>query len=276
MVSFLALANVFVWLVIVHEQPSRELKVYFLDVGQGDAIYVRAPGGNDLLIDGGPDHAVLSRLGGVMPFSDRELNLVVASHPDSDHIGGLPAIAQSYRVDGFVESGVNHDSALSRELKAELGREKIPDILATKGTKIFLDPNTKIEILSPVGDVQNWETNRASLVFKLTYGQTSFLFTGDVPREVEDYLARSGGAELRSDVLKVSHHGSKNSSSLAFTGFVQPEYAVISVGKDNRFGHPHKEVINLLDRLKIKTLRTDELGTIVFTSDGQSVKYVEK
>lgn len=276
LVGLLVIANFFVWYAVSWELPKGELLVTFLDVGQGDAIYVRAPSGNDLLIDGGPDRSVLSGLGQVMPFYDRALDVILVSHQDSDHIGGLPAVINSYMVSSYFDQGLSFDSEVSKQLFSDLTSRGVKTFVASRGTIVHLDSETKLEIIFPEGLIDNWETNRASLVAKLTYGGATFLFTGDAPEQIENYLATRDGAKLRADVLKVSHHGSKNSSSLLFTGFAAPQYAVISVGKNNRFGHPDKEVLEILDQLKIETLRTDELGAITFSSDGHSVEYVDK
>lgn len=276
MVAGLLLANLFAWSAVVQETPRGLLQVTFLDIGQGDAIYIRAPNGNDLLIDGGPGRSILTALSRVLPFYDRSINLLLASHTDSDHIGGFPAVLTAYRADGYVHSGVSSGTALAQELTKLIGEKNIKSLVVARGTTIWLDRQTKLEILFPERTALPLDTNQSSLIAKLSYGSSTFLFTGDTTKQVEDYLAGREGNNLRVGVLKVSHHGSKNSSSFAFTGFTQPDYAVISVGAKNRYGHPHQEVLAMLDQLGINTLRTDKLGDITFQSTGQQVKYVEK
>ena len=130
-----------------------------------------------------------------------------------------------------------------------------------------------LNILFPDRDNEDWETNTASIVTKLTYGDTSFLLTGDSPIAIEKYLSMIDGKNLKSDVLKAGHHGSRTSTSESFASLVSPEYAVISAGKDNRYGHPHKEVLDILEKIKATILKTYELGTISFSSDGEKINY---
>jgi competence protein ComEC len=276
MVGGLLLANFFVWFIVSHEQPSGVLQVSFLDVGQGDAIYVRAPSGNDFLLDGGPGRGVLVALGEVLPFYDRSIELLIASHGDADHIGGFPSVLDRFTATAYLDSGQRGTSALAQALDQRLLAEGVKQLVGARGTTVWLDHETKLEIISPFLVSPTGETNAGSLVARLSYGSTTFLLTGDTTKEVEDYLATREGNNLRADVLKVSHHGSANSSSRTFTGFARPEYAVISVGEGNRYGHPSQAVLDLLADFKIKTLRTDQVGTITFQSDGQTVKYVDK
>ena len=130
-----------------------------------------------------------------------------------------------------------------------------------------------IDILFPDRDTDEWETNTASIVAKLVYGNNSFLLTGDSPTAIENYLSMIDGRNLKSDVLKAGHHGSRTSTSESFANLVSPEYAVISAGKNNQYGHPHKEVLDILEKIKSVILKTYENGTISFSSDGEAVRY---
>jgi competence protein ComEC len=270
----LLLANVCVWYAVLREDRHGVLTVAFLDVGQGDAIYIEAPNGNQMLIDGGPDRKVLSSLSKVMPFYDRSLDMVMATHPDADHVGGLSPVLAAYDVASVIEPFATtsrhtpqYDAFVVREAS-----EGSQHIAARRGERVILSPGVYLEILFPDRDVENnTDTNYESIVARLVYGNTSFLFTGDAPKDIEEYLAALDGQSLHSNVLKVAHHGSKNSASDLFLGFTNPDYAVISVGKNNRYGHPNKEVLDELDKFKIKTLRTDEEGTIVMQSDGKVI-----
>jgi competence protein ComEC len=271
----LLVGNFFVWYVIVREDRQGILTVAFLDVGQGDAIYLEAPNGNQVLIDGGPGKKVLQELGQVMPFYDRSIDLVIASHPDSDHIAGLVDVFERFAISGFMESGVISDNQTYGVLKNKVAVEGAKEILARRGQRVVLDDGVTLEILFPDRSPENWDTNDASVVAQLVYGENEFLLTGDAPAKIEKYLAELDSKRLRSDVLKAGHHGSRTSTSAEFVGLVQPQYAVISVGKKNRYGHPHPEVLAILQKAGAEILRTDTLGTIVFKVDTSSLAIVK-
>ncbi|HBB56593.1 TPA: MBL fold metallo-hydrolase [Patescibacteria group bacterium] len=267
----LAAGTFFIWYAVFIESKSI-LTVAFLDVGQGDAIFIEAPGGNQVLVDGGKNSSVLSELSKVMPFYDRTIDLIIATHPDADHIGGLPEVLNNYEVKAVMESGNLSESAFYKELEKMTKKEKAVRLSAQKGQRISLGGGVYLDILFPVGDAGKMESNASSIVVKLVYGGNSFLFTGDSPRAVENYLASVYKDNLDVDVLKVGHHGSDTSSSEMFTGYASPAYAIISAGKDNSYGHPHKETIDTLNKFGAKILATYELGTIIFRSDGEKIK----
>ena len=248
------------------------LTVAFLDIGQGDAIFIDAPSGNQMLIDGGPGKSVLRELSKVMPFYDRSIDVVIATHADQDHVGGLPNVLKNYKVNIFMEPGLSGPSSSYEELEKMVGNNKsnIKKILARRGMVVDLGDGAILQILFPVIDSPGTNTNMSSIVAKLVYGENEFMLTGDSPIAIEDYLVSLGG--LQSDVLKAGHHGSKTSSSDEFVRAVAPQYTVISAGKNNRYTHPHQEVLDILNNFGIKILRTDELGIIVFKSDGTNLK----
>lgn len=271
LVGILLIANILIWRGVSTSAETPLLTVAFLDIGQGDSIYIEAPNGNQLLVDGGAGRAVLSQLGEVMPLGDRSLDVVIGTHPDKDHIGGLLDVIRSYEVGEFLEPGVPADTLVYKELKKMLEDKGIPVVLARRGMSIVLDEadNVHLDILFPDTDVSQFkQTNDASIVGRLTYASTSVMLTGDSPIKIERHLVSLDAAGLRSDILKAGHHGSRTSSNEAFLRAVAPEYAIISAGKNNRYGHPHQEVLNLLSMLGIPALRTDEEGTIVFRSNG--------
>ncbi|AKM83750.1 MAG: Metallo-beta-lactamase domain protein [Candidatus Campbellbacteria bacterium GW2011_GWD1_35_49] len=265
--SVLLILNLFIWSAVFDEQDNT-LKVAFFDVGQGDAIFIKSPNGKQVLIDGGSNRAVMRNLGRVMPFYDRSIDIVIMTHPDADHLGGLLPVLKDYDVDLVMESGVETDSEIYLEYKRIVEEKGIKSILARQGQTINLGNDAYLSVLFPVSDTSDFETNTASVILKLVYGESSFLFTGDSPQVIEKYLAGFFGNELDIDVLKLGHHGSKTSNSELFLGITSPEYVVASVEKDNRYGHPHKEVLDLLEKLNLDLLRTDESGMIVFESDG--------
>lgn len=251
------------------------LTVAFLNVGQGDSIFIESPSGNQVLIDGGVGRGVLRELSSVLKFYDRSIDVVIATHPDADHIGGLVDVLEKYKVDLILEPGVESDTNVYKSLEEKVSSleqsGKIKKILARSGMQIDLGGGAILEILFPEKDVSEWETNTASIIARLVYGENEFLLTGDSPSAIENYLVYKK-MDLQSDVLKAGHHGSRTSSSDNFVRAVSPEYAIVSAGKDNRYGHPHKEVVDLFNKLNIKTLRTDTVGRIVFKSDGVNLR----
>jgi competence protein ComEC len=249
------------------------LEVYVLDVGQGDAIYVRTPSGLDMLVDGGRSVSVLRRLSEIMPWDDRFIDVVVATHPDADHIGGLPPVLGRYGVGVFVEPGIESGNFIDDEVHRLLLERGIRSVLARRGMLIDFGDGSLFDILYPEGDVSNLrDTNDASIVGMMRFGSTSVMLTGDAPQHVERRIVSLDGASLSSEILKAGHHGSHTSSAEAFVRAVNPRWAVISAGKDNSYHHPHEEVIGLFRRLGIEIIRTDDVGTISFVSDGSSFR----
>ncbi len=258
---------------VLAETKSNLLKVTFLDVGQGDAIFIESPTGNQFLIDSGPDKNILSALGRVMPFYDKTIDAILITHPDQDHIGGIPEIFKSYKIGEYIDSGATSSTGTFEELDNEISLKNIKKEIVRAEEVIDLGGGAYLKILYPNITPKGKDTNEYSIVAKLYYGRSTFLFTGDAPTNVEQYLAMTDGTELKSDVLKVAHHGSKNSLSAEFLSAVLPDYAIISAGKDNAFGHPHKEILEVLNDIKSKVIGTYDVGDILFTSDGQSVTF---
>ena len=269
-VALLAVVTVFVWNVILSE-ANNGLTVAFLDVGQGDAIFIQAPNGNQILIDGGQNKAVLRELSKIMPFYDRSIDVVIQTHPDADHIGGLVEVLRRYDVGLVVESGVGSESPIYREIQRIIEKKEIKNVLAQRGMRVDIDDGTYIDVLFPDRKVGDLDPNDASVVLKLVYGDNSFLLTGDSPKKIEKYLVYLNEDVLDVDVLKIGHHGSKTSTSELFLGYASPEFAIISSGEDNSYGHPHEEVLDILEKFEIEILRTDESGTIVLKSDGENI-----
>ena len=207
-----------------------------------------------------------------MPFGDKSIDVMIESHPDADHIGGLPEVISRYDVGVFFEPGVESSNKVDDELKKRINEKKIPKILARRGMVINFGDGVKLTFLFPNRDISKWGTNDASIVAKLEYGESSFLLTGDSTKKAENILLGLGKNILDSDVLKAGHHGSRTSTSLAYAEAVSPDYAVISAGKDNSYGHPHKEVLQILSKIGAKIVSTAELGTIKFETDGETLK----
>lgn len=246
--------------------PDGRLHVWFLDVGQGDAILIQAPDGRQILVDGGPSPStLLDQLGEVLPFWDRSLDLVVLTHPDADHVSGLVPLFERYKVVTVVDSVAADDKAAGAWLTAS-SAARVARQPAVRGMRLVAGPVVMTVLSPPEAPLAQLAGNNRSVVLRLDYGQTSLLLTGDAEQDAEHAMLEAG-LPLRADVLKVGHHGSSASTSAAFLATVQPRLAVISVGADNRFGHPAPE---LLDRLSgIEVSRTDERGRIELVSEGR-------
>ncbi|KKR05290.1 MAG: late competence protein [Parcubacteria group bacterium GW2011_GWC2_39_14] len=252
----------------------KELEVDFLNVGQGDAIYIRTPDNVDVLIDGGPDNSILNELGAVMPFWDKEIDLMILSHPHSDHVAGLVEVLRRYKVKKILYTGVIHTAPDYLAWLKEIKDRKIPLEIVNKKSEIMIGSSVKLELLYPQKSFLNQRVvnlNNTSIVARLVYDQTSFLFTADIEKEVEQELLRYDEEIFDSNVLKVAHHGSESSSSLEFLLAVSPTLAVIQVGDENSFNHPHGKTLFNLKNLPSVIYRTDTQGRIAMISDGQKI-----
>lgn len=270
----LAAVAVVVWAAVLREDRRGMLTVSFLNVGQGDAIFIDAPSGRQVLIDGGPDSSVLRQLGTVMPWYDRSIDVVIPTHPDKDHIAGLIDVLQRYRVDAVVQSSVEGSTDEWNTLEREIDAKKAAGmrvITAQRGQVLDLGEGARLEILSPDRAVPGVDTNTGCVVAHLVYGATSFMLPCDLPQAQEKYLAYLDGVALKSDVLKAGHHGSRTASSPLFVGLVDPGYAVFSRGCDNQYGFPHPETVATMAGFGIPTEDTCKQGTVTFTSDGTTV-----
>jgi competence protein ComEC len=247
------------------------LTVSFLDVGQGDSILIETPDGFEVLVDGGPDASVLRELSKQRSFFDKEIDMVVATHPDLDHIGGLVDVLKRYQVKTILMTENEGESGAAAAFAAAAPKEGAKIILADAGQVFQLGASTTIQVFSPTGDESKLESNTASIVLRVVYGNTSFMLTGDAPMEIENYLVETYGTQLDSDVLKLGHHGSKTSTSDAWLDTVTSQYAVVSAGLDNRYGHPHQDVMQRVFKRNIDTSHTGTDGTITFYSDGKTV-----
>jgi len=277
--TFLVIVLLLVFPVVTGEQSAlllaakvnNHLTVAFLDVGQGDAIYIETFDGIQLLIDGGANSAVLRELGKYMPRLDRSIDVVLATHPDKDHIAGLVDVLLRYQIGNIILTENINETAVSRAFSTAVETEGVTTLMARAGQEIILGASTTLMIYSPATNPQAWESNAASIVAQLRYGETEFMLTGDVPINIEEYIVGTYGDVLESEVLKLGHHGSRTSTADLFLDTVTPLYAVASVGKDNSYGHPHTDVVDKLRKRNINLLSTAESGTIVFKSDGQNV-----
>lgn len=274
LLSALTLFSAVVWMLVYTTTPTGVLMVAVLDVGQGDAIYIESPTGLQMLIDGGPGGAVLRQLPKVMPRFDRSIDLVLETHPDSDHIGGFADVLKRYRVDAFVSPGIAKDTDTARALVRTVSELRIPHYRAQRGMVLDLGGGVALEVLYPDRDVSKLASqfaNSGCVVLRLTYGAVSVLLACDAPQAAEERLVMLEGDALASDVLKVAHHGSKYSSTEEFVALVRPAFAAISVGAGNTYGHPTQQTLDVLEKYGAAVLRTDQEGTIIFKSDGKTL-----
>ncbi|MDB5265470.1 MAG: Competence protein ComEC [Parcubacteria group bacterium] len=266
--------NVFVWQTVL-AQHSNTLRVSILNIGQGDSILVQGPTGIQMLIDGGPDHSVLRELPREMGFLDRSLNLIVETHPDKDHIAGLAYVLDQYSVSYFMSPGIPDDTQTAAEVNDAVAHEPgLQAFTARRGMRIHLGGGAYADVLYPDRDVSKLPTNEGSTVMHIVYGKTSFMMTGDLPSDKEEYLVGldSADSELKSDVLKAGHHGSKNSSSDAWLAAVHPSIVAISAGKGNKYGHPNPDAIARIKNEGAQIATTIDSGTLDFISDGSVIR----
>jgi len=261
--------------------PDQDLHLIFCDVGQGDAILI-TKGTTQILVDGGPNQKVLSCLANNLPFWDKTIEMIILTHPDNDHLGGLPDVIERYNVTQLLSHGLINDTAIFWTFRDRVLEKNIPVYSPKAEDKIQIG-GFSLKILSPqekMGDELVWkketdaqvlgsyiysiEPNEASIVTLLSYGDFDVLLLGDISSQVEEVI----NTDEKVEVLKIAHHGSKYSSSEEFLERIAPDLAVISVGK-NSYGHPTEEVLERLRNLGIQVLRTDLEGEIEISSNGK-------
>ncbi|HEX7586633.1 MAG TPA: ComEC/Rec2 family competence protein [Patescibacteria group bacterium] len=270
---FFLLITALILSVVIFYSKSQELKVIFLDVGQGDAILIEQ-GQNQILIDGGSSgQTLLEKLGKYVPFWDRKIEIVIATHPDADHIGGLIDVMRTYQIGEIMDTQTPSDSQIYKKYREIIDSEKIAEVEGVAGVNIKIGDSAEMKIVSPVENYNPNEkdTNLNSIVARLKFGENSFLFTGDLPSDGEQALIKTG-ENINSQVLKVGHHGSKYSTGEEFLKVVNPRDAVISVGANNRYGHPAPEILERLRNMSINIFRTDERRDIEYVCEGVDKK----
>ncbi|KYD09110.1 MBL fold metallo-hydrolase [Heyndrickxia sporothermodurans] len=252
---------------------SKDLYVHFINVGQGDSIYIKTPKGDDILIDGGNRDGsdVVAYL---KKQKVKDIEVMISTHPDADHIGGLDEVLKAFKVKSVYAPKVSHTTKAFKEFLTAVKHEGLKIKSATKGVSLPIK-GVSAKFIAPVKTYSKSDLNDWSAVLKLTYGKKSFIFTGDAEIKSETDMIHSKQS-LRADVLKVGHHGASTSTSTAFLKAVHPTYAVISVGKGNHYGHPTSTVLNRLNSNKVKVFRTDKQGTIIAKTDGKSLSFNTK
>ena len=250
---------------------SEFLSVTFLDIGQGDAILVETPDGVQLVIDGGPDGTVLRRLTEELPWFDRTINIIMGTHPDKDHIGGLVDVLSRFKVGQIITTENTGETMVASTFQNALVSEGVPVVMARAGQVYQIGASTTLTIFSPASNPVMLESNTASIVAKLSYGEIDFMLTGDAPSSIEAYLVKTYGSQMQSEVLKLGHHGSKTSSSDIFLDTVKPFHAVVSTSKDNTYGHPAPNVVEAVESRGITLTNTAVAGSITFETNGIDV-----
>ncbi len=268
-------AAILLLLLVASQRPDGRLHLWVLDVGQGDAILLRTPRGNTALIDGGPGATpLLNGVGKELPFWQRNLNLVVLTHPHDDHLTGLVDLLGRYRVDEVVETAFTPTTRTQEEWLRTLKDRAVAVHYARSGEEISFqgEPDLSLRVLSPAtpdaaAELKGGGLNNTSIVMKLSYGRENILLEGDAQVEAEGEMVRRETSELPAQVLKVGHHGSSTSSSAPFLSQVQPQVAIISVGAGNSYGHPTSQTLQALQKAGAKVLRTDLNGAIEIIAD---------
>ncbi len=273
----LFLANLFAWNIVYQLNQEQPFEVVFFDVGQGDSALIKTHLGHYILIDAGDGKDVLDKLSKEIPFYRKDIDLIVLSHDHADHLGGFLDLVESYDITNILWNGVSGESTLSARWKREIDTGDYNVKIARLGQRISAD-DFFIDVLYPFDDISGDyfnDLNLSSVVVRVVYKDKSFLFMGDAYKENEEELIAMNkfcqdkreelicrGMILDSDVLKVGHHGSRTSTSENFIELVDPSLAIISAGEDNRYGHPHPETLELLERYGIRIARTDLEGDI--------------
>lgn len=249
---------------------KNQMVVHYIDVGQGDCILIQVNNKN-LLIDSGPSSNRKELLDYLEKLNIKKLDYIIATHPHEDHIGNMDTIIRRYNIESFYSPKVTHSSTTFENMISSLVDKNLKINILNKGVSgIDLGKNTSVSVYSPLENLYTDNLNDYSPIIKITFLNNSFLFTGDAEISTENTVL-SQNKNLKCDILKVGHHGSSTSTSLDFLTAVNPSVAIISVGKNNSYGHPTTQTLSLLNSLNIKTIRTDINGTIIAISDGKNI-----
>lgn len=252
---------------------NHNLQFHFIDVGQGDSSLIITPKGKTILIDAGDEAHAKKVVSYVREQGIEKLDLVIATHPDADHIGGMDKVIKNFDIGVFAMPDVSAKTNQYKQIQRELKAKKMKATRLYQGDEVQIDDDIDFEILSPVKGKKYDDTNEYSIVAKIVYKDTSFILMGDATMENEVDIINNV-PDIDIDVLKLGHHGSSTSSSDYFITKTSPNIAIISCGKNNKYGHPHQEVMRVLKKHGVTPYRTDEMGDIVITSDGKEIKYI--
>ncbi len=249
-----------------------ELKVHFLDVGQGDCIFVQFPGGQNMLVDAGKNDSANTIVSYLKKTGINKIDYLVGTHPHEDHIGSMDTVIKTFQIGEIYMPRATTTTKTYRDVLQAIKDKGLKITTAKAGVNILRADNLTADIIAP-HKAEYESLNNHSAVIKITYDKVSFLLTGDAEKESEAEMLLSSAINTKADVLKVGHHGSNSSTSPAFLELTAPKYAVISVGANNDYHHPHKVTLDKLKKAGVQVMRTDEKGTIVFTTDGKEINY---
>lgn len=249
-----------------------DMRLHFIDVGQGDSTFIELGNGQTMLIDAGNPENGSQIVSYIKGFGYSDITYVVATHPHSDHIGGMSTVLQSFAIGDMYMPGQAHTSQTFENLVDTIAQEGTTLHKAKAGVNVLDDDKIKMDILAPFNDEYS-NLNNCSAIVRVKYGNTVAIFTGDAETQIESQILNSG---IDADILKVGHHGSDTASSESFISAVSPKTAVISCGKYNSYGHPHNEILARLDNAGADIYRTDEVGTVIVTADSEKNISVDK
>lgn len=249
--------------------PNGVLEISYLDVGQGDSAYIKV-NDFDILIDAGPRSDTDKLMEQLKEKNIDDFEIVIATHPHEDHIGGMTKVFDEYDVESFYMPKATSTTKTFENMINAVKNEGLKVQVIKEGTSFDLGEGAKIEVYSPTQDSYD-NLNNYSPIMKLTYGNNTFIFTGDAEKEVEKEVLEKYSNNLKADVIKFGHHGSSTSSSEEFMEAISPKYGIISCGADNSYGHPHREILDVINKMDIKAYRTDKQGEITITSDGNEI-----
>lgn len=251
---------------------ENKMQIHFLDVGQGDSIFLELPNQETMLIDAGESNQSSKIIHYIENLGYRKIDYVIATHPHTDHIGGLKEIIETFEIKSIYMPKVISTSNTYENLLMTIQNQNLKIKNAYSGVKIITQENFEVEIIAPTKTTYQ-KLNNYSAVIKITYKDHTFLFMGDAEEESEKQLKQ----DIKADVIKIGHHGSATSTSEEFIKKVNPSYAIISVGKNNRYNHPNELILNRLKEIGAKILQTDQNGTIMLTTNGKNISLnVEK
>lgn len=267
-------ALVFLFVIQYFQYEDGKLHIYICDVGQGDGILIKTPNSAEILIDSGPDKSIINCLSSYMPFWDREVEAGILSHPHADHFTGFIDVIKRYKLKSFYTNSLGSDTQTWKILQDQIAEKRVSAKYLHSGNYFSEKNSLRLKVIWPNSDfnsikdqkISYSDINSSSIVILLSYGKFEVLLSGDAESQILSAIQN----EIKDiDVFKVGHHGSKDALSDSLLYSLNPEVAVISVGENNKFGHPHKSTLDLAKKHKVSVLRTDKDGTIHIVSDGK-------